>query len=997
MSNTRPTLIPIHKAPLLVAFFFLFGLSACNPSWITDPLSKYLKNKTGIEIKIEKISVRLHPLVLETTGIQMRYQKDPLSWEAKIPELQVALDWTLSWEGLPWPEVSIEKITINRPSVLVRIPAPRKEADWTAWLKKLPVLKQIEIKDLGGRVELGKMVFQLTPGTQIKASFAPDQGGTVQYQIKSLQGRWHPNGIRFDAESQGSFELSDLRDHPKWNGRVTLVSGNLSHNSTKVTQVSGTFSWRHQDHLLEITASPGRVQRIDWKSDRASFSGEGELSLSGTFQLQSNKIKGALLSGLQVKLEEMDFNFRHRNRRIKGLAGGEVRLQGPLLNPIFKARLSTRQTEMELPPVFTQGLETAFEVQGKFPSFSFPEVRARAAQTEWQSGKGPFLILNPDTLFSARIKTDTRQIYLNEINLKTANWSPLTGSLLFDLNKGSVPQGKARTGNFPLLKFIEHFFPKIREPFPEEIPCQGNIEWTREAAGAPIDFLVSIVPVPFSFQLPRTEWEGEELKARIQGSGKWFFKDKKVQLDLGHTLSGGTLSRSPWFFAFDQDPLTGRLEVTIDAGRQARSIIGSLGFRYAPLGDIKVFGEWPFGSSPRSYSGFIEVQNLPLEKGFPLLIGEPLSDDRPFLEKVSLQGRLQARLSIIKKEKIYDLQGRIRGSDIDLKVEDPAFIFQKGSLDLPFHLSSPNRNPDKKEFSELGFIQVENFQGFRMGLNKLRFSVLAGTNQFEIPDKIEVPLWGGQAILNSFRLTHFLEELKVDAAVSLQGLNLAELLPGQGIMGTLQIDLRPIRIDKENARMEGTLKAQVFEGTVEGKNWVIVHPFSPERVIRGDLFFNHLNLEPITQRFSFGKITGFVQGRVTDLVVRHNLPERFYLQVNTQEIPGVPKRINIKAIENIGLLGTGWGELDVLRKGINRFISEYAYREIGLSCNLQDNFFTLRGMIFENGIEYLVRKPGFFGIDVINKNPDNEILFSDIMERIRSIGKKPQKGTGDES
>jgi hypothetical protein len=220
-------------------------------------------------------------------------------------------------------------------------------------------------------------------------------------------------------------------------------------------------------------------------------------------------------------------------------------------------------------------------------------------------------------------------------------------------------------------------------------------------------------------------------------------------------------------------------------------------------------------------------------------------------------------------------------------------------------------------------------------------------------------------------------------------LNLANLFSGQGISGTLQGDLGPIRIEKEKAQMEGTLKAQVFEGSVEGKNWIVVHPFTSERAIQGDLFFNHLNLEPITRRFSFGKITGFVQGRVTNLVVRHNLPERFDLQVNTQEIPGVPKRINIKAIENIGLLGTGWGELDVLRKGINRFISEYAYREIGLSCALRENLFTLRGMIFEDGIEYLVRKPGLFGIDVINKNPDNEILFSDIMERIRSIGKKP--------
>ena len=229
----------------------------------------------------------------------------------------------------------------------------------------------------------------------------------------------------------------------------------------------------------------------------------------------------------------------------------------------------------------------------------------------------------------------------------------------------------------------------------------------------------------------------------------------------------------------------------------------------------------------------------------------------------------------------------------------------------------------------------------------------------------------------------------MDLAVSLKDLDLVQMFPGQGITGTMQGDLGPIRIDKEKARIGGTLKAAVFEGTVEGKNWAIIQPFSPERGFQGELFFSHLNLEPITRLFSFGKITGFVQGQVTDLVVRDNLPERFDLRVNTQEIPGVPKTINIKAIENIGIFGTGWGELDVLRKGLNRFISEYTYREIGLSCTLQEDLFHLNGTIIEDGIEYLVRKPNWFGIDIINKNPDNEILFSDILDRIRSIGKKP--------
>jgi hypothetical protein len=358
---------------------------------------------------------------------------------------------------------------------------------------------------------------------------------------------------------------------------------------------------------------------------------------------------------------------------------------------------------------------------------------------------------------------------------------------------------------------------------------------------------------------------------------------------------------------------------------------------------------------------------------------------------------LNARLSMIKKENYYDVKGQIIGSSIDFISQEPAFSFQEGGLDLPVHLSSATPDPEKKSSLEPGSIRVEKFQGPGIALNQIHLPIVAEANQFEIPDRITVPLWGGQVNLNSFRLSNLLGDLKMETTVSLKDLDLIKLFPRQGVTGTLNGELGPIRMDKEIAVMDGSLKADVFEGSVVGKNWVIVQPFSSERIIQGDLYFNRLNLEPITRRFSFGKITGFVQGQVTQLAIRKNLPERFHLLVKTEEVPGVPKSIHIKAIENIGILGTGWGELDVLRKGINRWISVYAYREIGLTCDLDDDLFYLRGTIIEQGEEYLVRKPGLFGIDIINKNPDNEILFSDMMERIRSIRKKPQEGTGNEN
>lgn len=945
---------------------------------------------------MERISIGLHPLLVGATGIQLNYKKAPFSCEVKIPDLRVALDWSLSWEELPWPKIDIEKITINRPSVSIQMPQPRKEGDWTVWLKKIPALKEIEVNDLKGRLEIGKTHWKLAPGARVVASFFPDQGGKIEYQIKELQGGWTSKGLKFKTGSRGSFELSDLPDRPKWKGSLTLSNGNLLSQAGKLVEVSGTFGLLYQDRLLEISASAARIQELDWRKKNISFAGKGKLVCSGTIQHKGSAPTVWVISGIHFQLDDLDFDFQHRNQWIKGRAEGQIRLRGPLLTPMINARLSTRQTEMDLPPVFTREMETEMEVQGKFPVLSFPMVRGRAAQSDWHLAAGPLSVINPETRLTANMNMNSRQIYLQDIDLRTENWGPLSGSLLFDLTKGPAPQGKVRSQNFPLLRFLLHFFPRVVEPFPEEIPCQGTLEWSRETAASPFDFLLSMVPVPFVFDIPDTDWEGEGLKTRIESQGKWFFRDRKVQVTLNTFLSEGRLSRTPWFFTFDENPLWGRFEGTVEWRKPAGSVIGSLGFRHDPLGEIKVSGEWPFGSSPRSFSGSLEMKNLPLQKGFPLLVGMPLAEDHPFWEKVSLQGLLNARLSVLKKEATYDLRGRVIGSGINFNIQDSAFSFQKGDLDLPFHLSSMDIDPGKSLLTESGFLQVENLHGPRINLDELHFSILAGTNQFEIPDKIAVPLWGGQMIVNSFKLSNRGRDFKMDLALSLRDLDLVQIFPGQEIAGSLQGDLEPIRIDKEKARIGGTLKADVFEGQVEGKNLAVIRPFSPERAIQGELFFSHLNLEPITRHFSFGKITGFVQGQVTNLVVRDNLPEQFDLRFNTQEVPGVSKTINIKAIENIGIFGTGWGDLDALRKGINRFISEYSYREIGLSCSLKEDLFHLNGTIFENGIEYLVRKPNWFGIDIINKNPDNEILFSDILSRIRSIGKKPQGGTGDE-
>ena len=252
--------------------------------------------------------------------------------------------------------------------------------------------------------------------------------------------------------------------------------------------------------------------------------------------------------------------------------------------------------------------------------------------------------------------------------------------------------------------------------------------------------------------------------------------------------------------------------------------------------------------------------------------------------------------------------------------------------------------------------------------------------------------WGGVVTTRGIAFDGSGDRPSLQAEANLSEVDLSAVLPGRGIEGTLEGDLGNITLNAEQASASGELTAQVFDGTVKATDLGVIRPFETERRIQGKVLIDHLNLEPLTRLFSFGKISGYVQGTIEQLSFGPEYPERFYLTLKTQEVAGVSKKINVQAIENISLLGTGWGELGGLRSGINRWFQEYDYREIGLACSLVEGRVTLRGTIFEEDLEFLVRKPGLIGIDVINRNPENEIDFSDMVERFRRIKNNKTQG-----
>ena len=100
---------------------------------------------------------------------------------------------------------------------------------------------------------------------------------------------------------------------------------------------------------------------------------------------------------------------------------------------------------------------------------------------------------------------------------------------------------------------------------------------------------------------------------------------------------------------------------------------------------------------------------------------------------------------------------------------------------------------------------------------------------------------------------------------------------------------------------------------------------------------------------------------------------------------GVNQSVSLKAVNSISLIGTGSALSGMGVSLMARFFREFPYEKIGFGCRLNNDVFAVRGLIHRDGVEYLVKRRFFTGIDVINGNPDNRIGFSDMLERAKRV------------
>ncbi len=276
---------------------------------------------------------------------------------------------------------------------------------------------------------------------------------------------------------------------------------------------------------------------------------------------------------------------------------------------------------------------------------------------------------------------------------------------------------------------------------------------------------------------------------------------------------------------------------------------------------------------------------------------------------------------------------------------------------------------------------------FRIPTGAFRIEALFSGDGVRLENPVSVSLAGGEVRLDSFELSGALvagarPSWRADASV--QGISLEQLttaLNWPPFAGNMAGTLREMQYQDQLFRVGGGLEVTAFDGSVLVTDLQIREPFGALPILSADARLRGLDLEKLTQTFSFGRIEGRLDGEIRAIRLFDWRPDSFDMHLHTPERDDLRHRISQRAVENLTELGNGVSA--GLSTAMLRLFDEFRYDRIDIKVGLRGSLAELDGIARDDGGYYLVRGAGLPRIDVIGRN--RQVAWKDLVERLRRI------------
>ncbi len=279
---------------------------------------------------------------------------------------------------------------------------------------------------------------------------------------------------------------------------------------------------------------------------------------------------------------------------------------------------------------------------------------------------------------------------------------------------------------------------------------------------------------------------------------------------------------------------------------------------------------------------------------------------------------------------------------------------------------------------------------YRIGLGAARIAFTSSAGGLRTTGPARVPFLDGALAIDALTLARTAGDphptLTLDGRlepVSMQVLTQA--LGWPHMQGQVAGGLTGLTYRRGRLRVLGDITIDAFDGRVTVRKLRVSDLFERAPRLYADIALEGIDLEQLTGTFSFGMVTGRLEGLVDDLELQAWQPVAFDARFATPADDGSRHRISRRAVDNLGTLGGGTS--GVMSQGMLAFFDEYSYDRLGVGCRLYNGYCELSGV--EDGPDgfYLLTRGGLLPPWIDVKGTGRSIAWRDLVGGLKTIAR----------
>jgi hypothetical protein len=462
----------------------------------------------------------------------------------------------------------------------------------------------------------------------------------------------------------------------------------------------------------------------------------------------------------------------------------------------------------------------------------------------------------------------------------------------------------------------------LGKPIPGAMSGSADIQLDAELTPASTKLTAEIALASLTYAEPTGRYATDKLSTQLHVD--WDSRSQTVVLTADSR--SGQIYLEPLFLDFAVLPLHAQLHAhAVTGGWQIERLQATQG----TAGTMEASGRISSDFKSHQLDMVLDATDLA-----PLLT----ADAQPFLIGTRLEGLtgtgvLHATLTLRDRQP----------TDLKLVLQDTNFDAVKLGLSFNGLSGEVNWKPDQAATSSLSW-RAASAQKIEMGAARMAFRTQG--HDFELLAPWQQPLLGGALQVERLLLRGIgSPQLTADFSGELKPIDLQALCKALGwpeFSGTLGGRLPGLSIRDNVWSVAGALEAQAFDGSVSLANLRAIEPFGVLPRVTADIHWRRLDLERVTRVFSFGRITGRIDGDVLGLRLLAWKPVAFDGRIYSSANDDTSRRISQRAINSISSIGGG--PTGILSRGFLSLFQDFAYDRLGISCVLRDGRCQMNGI-----------------------------------------------------